>query len=102
MFGDLALHLLDIIPKRYVRIDFIAGTYSKKSIKDPERLDRGQSEKILFKSSSLQHNSDNERRLVEVKEDFYIKLREYVILNWNVIPFIFHWTVSVKNSQMMK
>ena len=53
-FNDLVLVILDVIPSGYKRIDIVADTYRKASIKDPERIDRGCTEKILVKSKSTQ------------------------------------------------
>ena len=39
-FNDLVLTILDMIPSGYKRIDIIADTYRKGSIKDPERVGR--------------------------------------------------------------
>ena len=60
-FNDLALIILDMIPSGYKRIDIVADTYRKDSIKDPERQGRGCAEKILVKSKSTQlpQNFDN-------------------------------------------
>ena len=53
-FNDLVLVILDMISSEYKGIDIVADTYRKDSIKDPERIDRGCTEKILVKSKSTQ------------------------------------------------
>ena len=46
-YQDLAFKLFNILPKGYERIDIIADTYRKNSLKDPERNKRGTSAKVM-------------------------------------------------------
>ena len=74
-FEELALKLVQHIPKGYHRIDLVADCYLSNSIKDAERAKRGQSTKILVKStkskiprefSKFLANGENKTRMIEL------------------------------------
>ena len=78
------MHIVDLIPSGYSRVDIIADTYRANSIKDPERIGRGYAEKIIVKSPSCQlprnfeeflKNGDNKRRMIEIFMDVYVEQR---------------------------
>ena len=87
-FIDFVLALLDMIPSGYRRVDIVADTYRKHSIKDPERASRGCAEKILVKSPSSKlprnfgeflQNGENKTRLIEIICDVLISERENIL-----------------------
>ena len=49
-YEELAIKLLNSIPKGYRRVDIIADTYRQTSIKSSERNKRGTSTKVTIKS----------------------------------------------------
>lgn len=74
-FGELALKILNFIPKGYNRIDIVADSYMDRSIKASERTDRGSSDKYLIKGlktkvptnlGNFLSNGSNKERLIEL------------------------------------
>ena len=89
-YHDLAFKLFDMLPKGYERIDIIADTYQKNSLKDPERNKRGTSAKVMVQSaqskiprnfSEFLKNGENETRLTELIKDVLIANKEDVLRN---------------------
>ena len=80
-FENLVMHLMQLIPCGYMRVDIIADTYRPTSIKDPEHLKRGSAEKVMVKSASsllpcnfddfLKHG-DNKNRLLEIFKQVFV------------------------------
>ena len=81
-FEDLIVSLLSSLPKGHDRVDLVADCYRDFSIKAGEREKRGQSQKILIKSSSTLiprdtksffSNGENKTQLIKMTFD-YIKV----------------------------
>ena len=68
-YEELALNVLDWLPKNYDLLDIVAGTYLPNSSKNPERTRRGTTEKVLVQSAKS--------RLPRNFNDFLIKNGEY-------------------------
>ena len=75
IFEELALKLIQHIPKGYHRINIVADCYLSNSIKDTEREKRGQSTNILVKStkskiprefSKFLANGENKTKMIEI------------------------------------
>ena len=71
-YHDLAIKLFYMLPKGYERIDIIADTYQKNSLKDPERNKCDTSAKVMVQSaqskiprnfSEFLKNGENKTRL---------------------------------------
>ena len=81
-YADLANNLFETLPKGYHRIDIIADTYKKNSLKCSERDSRGISEKVMVRSASSRiprnfsdflKNGENKTRLIEIIKDELIR-----------------------------
>ena len=88
-FDELVVHILDLIPTGYKRVDIIADTYRTDSIKEPERIGRGCAEKVLVRSSSSHlprnfeeflKNGDNKSRMIEIFKEVLVNWREEVLI----------------------
>ena len=87
-YHDLAFKLCDMLPKGYERINIIADTYQKNSLKDPERNKRGTSAKVMAQSaqskiprnfSEFLKNGENKTRFIELIKDVLIANKEDVL-----------------------
>lgn len=98
VYSELAEVILNKLPKGYFRIDIVADTYKKESIKNQERILRGESNKVIISSSSSRiprnfnvflNNGDNKTRLIEVIKGYLIENRAQVLtkLGCQVIYF---------------
>ena len=74
-FEDLAIKLISILPKGYLRVDLVADCYFENSIKDAERAKRGTTTKIITNSpkskvprefSKFLSNGENKTRMIEL------------------------------------
>ena len=74
-FEELAFNIVKSFPSGYKRIDIVADIYLENSIKTSERGKRGESEKILIKSSKSKippefskfpSNGENKSRMIEL------------------------------------
>ena len=83
-YEQLALKVLQSIPKGYERVDLVADTYRLVSIKIAERNKRGSSSKVSIKSakskiprdfSLFMQNYENKSRLIDIIFDFIIENR---------------------------
>ena len=83
-YEELAIKLLQSIPKGYSRVDLVADTYRRASIKTAERSKRGVASKVTIKSekskiprnfTSFMMNSKTKCRLIDIIFDFIIKER---------------------------
>ena len=81
-YEQLAIKVLQSIPKGYLRVDLVADTYRMDSIKSAERKKRGSSSKVTIKSakskiprdfSSFMQNNDNKSRLIDIIFDTIIE-----------------------------
>ena len=95
-FEDLAINLLQSIPKGYLRVDLVADTYRKASIKTAEKNKRGMTSKVTIKSGkskiprnfkAFMMNGENKSRLIDIIFDFIInnKTRCLKIVRANMI-----------------
>ena len=74
-YKELSLQLFKSIPQGYKRVDIVADTYRQQSIKDPECMKRGCSERVIVQSaksriprnfSQFLQNGNNKTRLIEL------------------------------------
>ena len=81
-YEELAINLLQSILKGYARVDLVADTYRRASIKTAERNKRGVASKVIIKSEkskiprnfkAFMMNSENKCRLIDIIFDFIIK-----------------------------
>jgi hypothetical protein len=81
-YEELAINLLQSILKGYARVDLVADTYRRASIKTAERNKRGVASKVIIKSKkskiprnfkAFMMNSENKCRLIDIIFDFIIK-----------------------------
>ena len=87
-YEELALKMLDRLPKSYDRIDIVADTYRPNSSKNPERTRPGTTEKVLVQSAKSRlprnfndflKNEDNKTRLIEIIEAVIIKRKDEIL-----------------------
>ena len=87
-FEGLALKILNLTPSGYPRVDLVADTYRIPSIKNSERINRGESAKILMKSISSKipsgfkkflSNGENKSRMIDLVFDYLVTNKEKVI-----------------------
>ena len=88
-YEELARRLFQMLPVGYSRIDIVADTCQKISLKDQEREKRGVSEKVLIMSvmlkiprnfSSFLKNGDNKTRLIELIKDYAVEHSQELLL----------------------
>eukprot|EP00794_Sanderia_malayensis_P020780 gene20780-biopygen14596 len=81
-FSELALQVLNDIPKNYSIIYIACDTYRDRSIKNSERCLRGNSDKFVIRSGDVRvrsdfnkflRNGDNKERLFEIIEEVWTK-----------------------------
>ena len=74
-YEELSLQLFKSIPQGYKRVDIVADTYRQQSIKDPECMKRGCSERVIVQSaksriprnfSQFLQNGNNKMCLIEL------------------------------------
>ena len=87
-YKDFACKLFSVIPKGYARIDIVADTYRETSLKNPERLKRGTSSRVMVQSALSKRprnfndflkNGENKSRLIELIQDVLIENKEEII-----------------------
>ena len=87
-YEELALKVLDRLPKSYDRIDIVVDTYRQNSLKNPERTRRGTTEKVLVQSAKSRllrnfndflKNGENKTRLIEIIEAVIIKRKDEIL-----------------------
>ena len=76
-----------MIPKGYERIDIVADTYYEQSLKNPERLKRSTSSRVMVQSAlskmprnfkDFLKNGENKSRLIELIQDVLIGNKEEI------------------------
>ena len=84
-FEELAIKILNDIPREYENIYNTCDTYHDISIKAPEQSLRGESQKLLIRSAQIRTPSDfqqflcngeNKERLFELIENTWIREKE--------------------------
>ena len=87
-FEELSMKFLQSLPKGYARLDIVADTYRKASIKSSERRKRGSSAKILIGSikskvprdmNKFMVNDENKTSLIKLIFNFIIDQKEQVL-----------------------
>ena len=77
-----------MIPKGYERIDIVADTYREQSLKNPARLKRGTSSRVMVQSAlskmprnfkDFLKNGENKSRLIELIQDVLIENKEEIL-----------------------
>ena len=97
-YEELTSQLIKLLPAGYKRVDIVADTYRKVSIKDPERGKRGCADKVLIRSakskvprnfSEFLQNGENKTRLIDLilTVIFERKLEVLSLLNSEEIYF---------------
>ena len=87
-YEELALKVLDRLPKSYDRIDIVADTYRLTSLKNPECTRHGATEKVLVQSAKSRlprnfndflKNGENKTCLIEIIEGVIIKRKDEIL-----------------------
>ena len=87
-FEQLAMKILQLLPKRYPRFDIVADTYRETSIKSAERRKRGNSSKVLIGSiksnvprdiNKFMLNYENKTSLIKLIFQFIIDQKQKVL-----------------------
>ena len=88
-YEDLTLQVTGAIPKGYKRVDIVADTYRSKSIKNPEFIKRGCTDRVIVSSvascllarnfNDFLENGDNKTRLIELTLDVHVQKRNEVL-----------------------
>ena len=74
-----------MIPKGYERTDVVADAYREQPSKNPERLKRGKSSRVIVQSASSKmprnfkdflKNGENKRRLTELIQDVLFETKK--------------------------
>ena len=87
-FEELSIKFLQSLPKEYARLDIVADTYRKASIKSSERRKCGSSAKILIGSikskvprdmNKFMVNDENKTSLIKLIFNFIIDQKEQVL-----------------------
>ena len=87
-YEELALKVLDRLPKNYDRIYIVADTYRQNSLKNPECTRRGTTEKVLVQSAKSRlprnfndflKNGENKTRLIEIIEAVIIERKDEIL-----------------------
>ena len=77
-----------MIPKRYERVDIVADTYREQLLKNPERLKRGTSSRVMVQSAlskmsrnfkDFLKNGENKSRLIELIQDVLVENKEEIL-----------------------
>ncbi|KAG1652172.1 hypothetical protein GQR58_026483 [Nymphon striatum] len=77
-YRELTQRIVDALPTGYARVDIVADTYRKDSLKNSERIKRGHSAKVLINSaeskiprnfSDFLKNGENKGRMIEIIKD---------------------------------
>ena len=81
-YRELTQRIVDTLPTCYARVDIVADTYRKDSLKNSERLKRGHSAKVLINSavsklprnfSDFLKNGENKGRMIEIIKDEMVR-----------------------------
>eukprot|EP00112_Aurelia_sp_Birch-Aquarium-sp1_P005855 Seg1662.2 transcript_id=Seg1662.2/GoldUCD/mRNA.D3Y31 product="hypothetical protein" protein_id=Seg1662.2/GoldUCD/D3Y31 len=81
-YRDLTQRIVDALPTGYARVDIVANTYRKDSLKNSERIKRRSSTKVLINSaeskiprnfSDFLKNGENKGRMIEIIKGEIVK-----------------------------
>ena len=87
-YKSLSYKLFSMILKGYERIDIVADTYRGQSLKNPERLKRATSSRVMVQSAlskmprnfkDFLKNGENKSRLIELIQDVLIENKEEIL-----------------------
>ena len=87
-YEELAMQIVHSIPSGYKHVHIVADTYRPHSIKDPERLKRGCTDKVIVHSAAAKlprnfaeflHNGENKTRLINLIQGVLIARKAEVL-----------------------
>ena len=97
-FEDLAMKLINYVPKGVNEVHCVADSYLDNSIKSSERKSRGDNRAVIIKSikskipsdfQSILKNNDSKTRIIDLLLDYIIKHRAKVLNNLRCMQIYF-------------